>query len=85
MSAEIENEVLALRKRFLTWGARKLKARLETEEPQRSLAGVKHSRPDTRRVQQLRAALPPGESSLNFRRQASIDASSLWSPGASPS
>ena len=28
-SAEIENEILALRKRFPSWGARKLKARLE--------------------------------------------------------
>jgi transposase len=32
-SAEIENEVLALRKRFPTWGARKLKARLERMNP----------------------------------------------------
>jgi len=32
-SAEIENEVLALRKRFPSWGARKLKARLERMNP----------------------------------------------------
>ena len=32
-SAEIENEVLALRKRFPSWGARKLKARLERINP----------------------------------------------------
>jgi transposase-like protein len=32
-SAEIENEVLALRKRFPSWGARKLKARLERMSP----------------------------------------------------
>ncbi len=32
-SAEIENEILALRKRFPTWGARKLKARLERMNP----------------------------------------------------
>ena len=31
--AEIENEVLALRKRFPSWGARKLKARLERINP----------------------------------------------------
>jgi transposase InsO family protein len=31
--AEIENEVLALRKRFPSWGARKLKARLERVNP----------------------------------------------------
>jgi len=31
--AEIENEVLALRKRFPSWGARKLKARLERMNP----------------------------------------------------
>jgi transposase len=30
---EIENEVLALRKRFPSWGARKLKARLERMNP----------------------------------------------------
>ena len=32
-SAEIENEVLALRKRFPSWGARTLKARLERMNP----------------------------------------------------
>ena len=32
-SAEIENEMLALRKRFPSWGARKLKARLERMNP----------------------------------------------------
>jgi transposase len=32
-SAEIENEILALRKRFPSWGARKLKARLERMNP----------------------------------------------------
>lgn len=32
-SVEIENEVLALRKRFPSWGARKLKARLERMNP----------------------------------------------------
>ncbi|HEY3627170.1 MAG TPA: IS481 family transposase, partial [Terracidiphilus sp.] len=32
-SAEVENEVLALRKRFPSWGARKLKARLERMNP----------------------------------------------------
>jgi transposase len=32
-SAAIENEVLALRKRFPSWGARKLKARLERMNP----------------------------------------------------
>ena len=32
-STEIENEVLALRKRFPSWGARKLKARLERMSP----------------------------------------------------
>jgi transposase len=32
-SAEIENEVLALRKRFPSWGARKIKARLEGINP----------------------------------------------------
>jgi transposase len=32
-SAEIGNEVLALRKRFPSWGARKLKARLERMNP----------------------------------------------------
>jgi transposase len=32
-SAEIENEILALRKRFPPWGARKLKARLERMNP----------------------------------------------------
>jgi hypothetical protein len=31
--AEVENEVLALRKRFPSWGARKLKARLERMNP----------------------------------------------------
>jgi hypothetical protein len=30
---EIENEILALRKRFPSWGARKLKARLEKMNP----------------------------------------------------
>ena len=32
-SAEIENELLALRKRFPSWGARKLKSRLERVNP----------------------------------------------------
>ncbi|WP_114208920.1 IS481 family transposase [Acidisarcina polymorpha] len=32
-SMEIENEILALRKRFPSWGARKLKARLEKMNP----------------------------------------------------
>ena len=32
-SGEIENEVLALRTRFPSWGARKLKARLERINP----------------------------------------------------
>ena len=32
-SGEIENEILALRKRFPSWGARKLKARLERMNP----------------------------------------------------
>jgi transposase len=32
-SAETENEILALRKRFPSWGARKLKARLERMNP----------------------------------------------------
>lgn len=32
-NAEIENEILALRKRFPSWGARKLKARLERMNP----------------------------------------------------
>jgi len=32
-SAGIENEILALRKRFPSWGARKLKARLERMNP----------------------------------------------------
>lgn len=32
-SAEIENDILALRKRFPSWGARKFKARLERMSP----------------------------------------------------
>jgi transposase len=32
-SLEVENEILALRKRFPSWGARKLKARLEKMNP----------------------------------------------------
>ena len=43
---EIENEILALRKRFPSWGARKLKAKLERMSPKVSWPAVSTIGPD---------------------------------------
>lgn len=68
-SAEIENEVLALRKRFPSWGARKLKARLERMKPERKLAGRKYGGPDP---QPCRAHQPEEEETARQTELAAV-------------
>ena len=44
---EIVGEIVALRSKHPTWGPRKLRAWLDREKPERSLAGVQHHRSDS--------------------------------------